>query len=154
MTALTATERGDLAERLLPIAAQLVCLVHGEGGPRDIQQLLARLTADDRDALPILVAALADPDRPLAAALRWLDFTEDGAPATPVRVLGTVRDLAAEAEQIPPRQDRVSAVVEDTAELARYGLGRDEIAARLGITWDAIATAHRRGDTHVPELAA
>jgi hypothetical protein len=154
MTALTATERAAQAERLLPYAAQLIALVHGDGGPRDIQQLLARLDPRDLTALLVVAAALADPDRPLADALGWVAFDEHGRPDRPVIVTGTVRDLAATTEMLPPPEERASVVIEVTAELARRGLGREEIAARLGITWDAVGAAHRRHGCEAPELAA
>lgn len=49
---------------------------------------------------------------------------------------------------------RIEAIIEDTAELARYGHGRAAIAQRLGLTWDAVSRAHQRGGVHIPELAA
>jgi len=83
MTPRTATQRGDLAEEVLPVAAHLSLLVHGDGGDRDIQQAIARLDAAQRDALIVVLAALADPDRPLGALLGWVDFDERGRPAEP-----------------------------------------------------------------------
>lgn len=154
MTALTAAERGELAERLLPVAANLVRLVHGDGGPRDIQQVLARLNPDELDALPVVLAALVDPARSLADALGWVTWDCHGRPCPPARVVGTVLDLAAVTEVMPPPQDRAMVVIEDTAELAWRGLDREQIAARLGITWDAVAQAHRRRGIRLPELAA
>jgi len=49
---------------------------------------------------------------------------------------------------------RPTAIVEDTAELARLGLSRGVIAERLGVTWDYVTTAHAREGVPVPELAA
>jgi hypothetical protein len=53
-----------------------------------------------------------------------------------------------------PMGSRRRALVEDTAELARQGLPRDVIAARLGVTWDAVQHAHSRCGVPMPELAA
>ncbi|MCC9307737.1 hypothetical protein LN042_11615 [Kitasatospora sp. RB6PN24] len=53
-----------------------------------------------------------------------------------------------------PDTPRVTALVEDTSELARQGLSRDVIADRLGVTWSAIQKAHERAGAQLPELAA
>lgn len=45
---------------------------------------------------------------------------------------------------------RVRAVIEDTAELVLEGLSREGIATRLGIQWDAVRQAHRRGKKPLP----
>jgi hypothetical protein len=154
MSALTAEQRGDLAEELLPVAARFVCLVHGDGDTRDIQQAFARLSAAEVFALAVGLAALADPDQPVAEALAWVTFDEHSQPAAPVRVLGTVRDLAACSETLPNHQERAASIVEDTAELVRHGLTRERIAERLGISWNAVSKAHSRRSHPVPELAA
>jgi hypothetical protein len=145
---MTPEERGNLAERLLPHAAHLICLVHGDGGPRDIQQALARLTAEEAAALPVILAALADPDRQLAEALAWVTWDE------PARVTGSVRDLASVTEAMPSAQLRRAAIVEDTAELARQQLTRDEISERLGIRWKTVQQAHIRCGVRVPAVAS
>ncbi|MFE6126675.1 hypothetical protein ACFQ6Q_00160 [Streptomyces sp. NPDC056437] len=67
-----------MAEQLLPVAAELVTLVHGDGGPRDVHQALARLDAAQKDALLVVLAGLVDPDQPMGEALAWLDFDENG----------------------------------------------------------------------------
>jgi hypothetical protein len=122
--------------------------VQGDGGPRDIQQALARLTAEETAALPIILAALADPDRQLADALAWVKWDK------PARVTGTVRDLAAVMEVVPSAQLRRAAIVEDTAELARQQLTRDEISERLGIRWNTVQQAHSRCGVPVPAVAS
>ncbi|MDH6141116.1 transcriptional regulator with XRE-family HTH domain [Kitasatospora sp. GP30] len=55
---------------------------------------------------------------------------------------------------VAPMGSRRQALVEDTAELARQGLPREVIAARLGVTWDAVQHAHSRCGVPMPELAA
>ncbi|MBM9510041.1 hypothetical protein [Actinacidiphila acididurans] len=83
-TLTTARDRGDLAEAMLPVAAHLACIVHGDGGPQDIREQLAALDAAQKDALIVVLAGLTDPDQSIAATLGWLDFEEHGWPATPV----------------------------------------------------------------------
>jgi hypothetical protein len=50
------------------------------------------------------------------------------------------------------RKRRRADVVEDTAELAGYGLTGDAIADRLGMTWEGLCRAHRRAGVPVPVL--
>lgn len=50
----------------------------------------------------------------------------------------------------PEPGERGRAVIENTAELARQGLWREDIARRLGITWEAVARAHMRAGVPVP----
>lgn len=50
------------------------------------------------------------------------------------------------------RKRRRTDVVADTAELAEFGLTGDEIAARLGMTWEGVCRAHRRAGAAVPVL--
>jgi transposase len=83
MSALTAAQRGDLAEELLPVAANLAVLVHGDGGPEDVREVLENLTAAQKDALLVVLAGLVDPDQPVGKALGWLSFNEHGALTVP-----------------------------------------------------------------------
>jgi hypothetical protein len=46
--------------------------------------------------------------------------------------------------------DRGSDVIETTAELAASGATREEVAARIGISWQAVSAAHRRAETPIP----
>lgn len=99
MTVLSAKERGDMVEELLPQATNLVVLVHGDGGVRDVHQAIARLDAGQRDAMLVILAGLVDPDRPLSSALGWLDFTEEGELTVPPwQDTASVRDLVPEPE--------------------------------------------------------
>lgn len=131
---MTPTERGDLAEQLLPVAARLACIVHGDGGPRDIQQIIARLTPHERDALLVVLAGLVDPDQPAQDALGYLAWDEHGRPAHPaIPDGGTVRDLAEEwweqHAQPTPVDPRAAA-----RELLLQGLRAEQVAARIGVT--------------------
>ncbi|MCI3279163.1 hypothetical protein [Streptomyces cylindrosporus] len=95
MSALTARQRGDLAEEMLPVAANLAVLVHGDGGPQDVAQVLEGLDQRQKDALIVVLAGLVDPEQPVGKALGWLDFNEHGALTVPSWSEDrSVRDLA------------------------------------------------------------
>ncbi|MFD9721058.1 hypothetical protein [Streptomyces sp. NPDC059076] len=90
-----------MAEEMLPVAANLAVLVHGDGGPEDIQEVLDGLDEAQRAALIVVLAGLVDPDRPLGEALGWLDFDEAGGLAVPAWGDDrSVRDLAPELELV------------------------------------------------------
>lgn len=91
---MTPTERGDLAERLLPIAATLACITHGDGDQRDITHTLRRVAPDERDALIVVLAGLVDPDALLVDAIGYINWDENGRAAEQPDLSGTLRDLA------------------------------------------------------------
>lgn len=103
MSGLTAEQRGDLAEAMLPVAANLAVLVHGEGGPEDVQEVLGALSDAQRNALIVVLAGLVDPDQPLGKALGWLDFNEHGSLTVPSSwsEQRSVRDLAPDVDEEP-----------------------------------------------------
>jgi len=80
---LNAEQRGDLAEQLLPTAAHLAVLVHGDGGPEDVAEVLAGLDETQKNALIVVLAGLVDPEQPVGKALGWLDFNEHGTLTVP-----------------------------------------------------------------------
>jgi len=82
MTALdlAACRRGELAERLVPKALELACMVHGDGDAGAIGRFLRSLPADERDALPVILAGLVPVDRPLAELLEFVTWDEYGRP--------------------------------------------------------------------------
>lgn len=95
MSTLNAQQRGDLAEQMLPVAANLAVLVHGDGGPEDVAQVLASLDQRQKDALIVVLAGLVDPEQPVGKALGWLDFNEHGSVVVPSwSEESSVRDLA------------------------------------------------------------
>jgi hypothetical protein len=97
MSTLSPEQRGDLAEQMLPVAAHLAVLVHGDGGPEDVAEALAGLDDMRKNALIVVLAGMVDPDQPVGKALGWLDFTEDGALTVPAwSEERSVRDLAPE----------------------------------------------------------
>jgi hypothetical protein len=97
MSTLSPQQRGDLAEQMLPIAAHLAVLVHGDGGPEDVSEALAGLDETQKNALIVVLAGLVDPEQPVGKALGWLDFNEHGALTVPAWCEhSSVRDLAPE----------------------------------------------------------
>lgn len=88
-------QRGDLAERMLPVAANLAVLVHGDGGPEDVREVLECLDETQKNALIVVLAGLVDPEQPVGKALGWLDFNEHGSLTVPLwSEERSVRDLA------------------------------------------------------------
>ena len=99
MSTLSPEQRGDLAERMLLTAANMTVLVHGDGGPEDVAQVLAGLDDTAKNALIVVLAGLVDPDQPVGKALGWLDFTEHGTLTVPSwSEQRSVRDLAPEPD--------------------------------------------------------
>lgn len=78
----TATRLGALAARLVPVAADLVVRVHEEGR-ESIGELLGRLNDEERWALPVVLAAMVPPDRPVSELLAWVTWDEHGRPLPP-----------------------------------------------------------------------
>lgn len=88
MTA-TLTERtrlGELAERMVPVAASFVGVVRDED--RDgVTSFLSALTPHERDALTVILAAMIPDDRSPADLLSWVTWDEHGHPLPPGAVL-------------------------------------------------------------------
>lgn len=99
MSGLDARQRGDLAEAMLPVAAHLAVLVHGDGGPEDVREVMDGLSETQMRALVVVLAGMVDPDQPVGKALGWLGFDEHGEMVVPESwsVPSSVRDLAPEA---------------------------------------------------------
>ncbi|MGW2863339.1 hypothetical protein [Streptomyces sp. NPDC001205] len=99
MRALNTRGDGDLAEQLLPVAANLAMLVHEDGGVHDIRQALDALSAAEKEALLVVLAGLVRVDQPLGRLLGWLDFDENGRLVMPDWAeRATLRDLAEEGQ--------------------------------------------------------
>lgn len=60
-----------LPPRALERAQRLACVVHGDGGPKEVAALLEPLGRDDLYALAVTLAALVDIDRSVAELLAW-----------------------------------------------------------------------------------
>lgn len=161
MSGLSAQERGDLVEALLPDAAGMVVDVH-EGSADDIAARLQGLSRHELEAVAVILAGMADPDKTLREVLGWVDFDESGAPLgrEPAPIVESVRDTArgrVKAGQVvdevavrraleagPPvrlnQAERRMAVVVGV----RRGLTHEEIASRLGMTKSAVQQVWER----------
>lgn len=96
---MTPEERGDLAERLLPVAAKLACITHGDGDHHDIHHHTQRFDRTELLALVVLLAGLVDPDQLLADALGYITWDERGhAAPTPAYGRKTLRGLAKDVQ--------------------------------------------------------
>jgi hypothetical protein len=62
-----------LAERLLPKAQELVCLVRDEG-PDSIGEWLAGLSKTETQALAVILAAMVPDDKPVDELLAWIQW--------------------------------------------------------------------------------
>ncbi|MFD3516280.1 hypothetical protein [Streptomyces sp. NPDC058657] len=164
MRAMSAGERGDLAEALLPEAAGLMVEVR-EGTPEEIGDRLGGMSRTELEGLAVVLAALADPEMVLRDALAWVDFDEYGRPAAAVprwrvpRLDRSVRDLVPDAAPRSAGVDRVAVeralqqggTVLTSAERAvavdvgiRKGMGYDLVASRLGMSRYAVEQAWTR----------
>ncbi|MGK4583462.1 helix-turn-helix domain-containing protein [Kitasatospora sp. HPMI-4] len=132
---MTPTERSDLVERLLPIAAGLACITHGDGGPDDIAQTLADLDQTERDALIVVLAALVDPDTTITDALGYVTWDEHGRPSAPIRSPETLRDIAVYQHAPSGVHQALQAEQQMTARVLhrQYGHAQTDVARRLGV---------------------
>ncbi|WP_093803950.1 hypothetical protein [Streptomyces sp. Wb2n-11] len=147
MTAMSAEERGDLAQALLPEAAGLVCAVREER-PEQIAARLRGLSRYELEALAVVLAAIVDPDRGLKEALSWVDFDEYGEP-TKYRP-STRRTVREAAPDVAPRGRGVDRVaVERALRGGQVNLNAAErsmavdIGLRRGMSYDDVAAALR-----------
>ena len=147
MSILSAEQRGDMVEALMPEAAGLVVDVH-EGSADDIKTRLSGLTRHELEALAVVLAAIADPDRPLKDALAWVTFDEHGhrvAPSQTTRTDKAVRDLAPEILRNTAGVDVVAVNRALTSEGAGLPLNRDErrlaieVGLRRGMAYELVA---------------
>jgi len=79
MSALSAGQRADLVRQTLPVAAHLAALVHGDGGPEDIAEVLGGLDDAAKNALIVTLAGMVDLERPVGRGLSWTAVTTHGA---------------------------------------------------------------------------
>ncbi|WP_328545406.1 hypothetical protein [Streptomyces europaeiscabiei] len=163
MSGMSAEQRGDMVEALLPEAAGLAVDVH-EGSAEDIRTRLMGLSRHELEAVAVVLAALVDPDRSIRQALAWVDFDEHGAPlqTAPSRSEKAVRDHApglvrvrggmdvvAVHRALAPGQRGEMRLSRDERRLAvqvgrRRGMGYDVIAERLGMNVDAVKRSWER----------
>jgi len=140
MSGLSAEQRGDMVEALLPEAAGLVVDVH-EGSADDIQVRLSRLTRHELEAVAVILGALADPERGIRDALSWVDFDENGNrlyPSARTRSEKTVRDLA------PAMRRQLAGVDVVAVHRALAGVGQS-VALSAAERRMAVEVGYRRG---------
>ncbi|MFZ3475255.1 hypothetical protein ACODT3_42885 [Streptomyces sp. 4.24] len=146
-TALSTEERGDLAEKMLPVAGRLASIVRGDGGLQDVQHLLAGLGAQEQVALLVVLAGLVDPDTPVADALRWLEFNENGetiVPELPGWNQGvSLRDLG---EELPVDTDPADL---DEVAVARALKGDRSVRLSRAERLKAILTGRKQGKSYI-----
>lgn len=176
MTVLSAQERGELVDELMPVAARVATLVQGDGGPAEAVFVLRGLTQYELECLTIVLAGLVDPDRPMGALLGWLDFDEYGRPVPPnTSDPTTLRDLvddepepgAVEVDEVAVAayaegrhvsvtpEERILAIGQYTARGMKYEDVDRAHGLRSGCTKDFIAarrTAYRRRGWQFPDI--
>jgi hypothetical protein len=136
---MTPTDRGDLAERLLPAAAKLACIAHGDGDHHDITHHTQQLDRTELVALVTVLAAMVNPDQPVDDALGYVTWDEHGRPA-PATSYGklTVRQIAYDRRGPLLGADRI--LQSERQQLARelhlgQGYTLTEVAARVGASF-------------------
>lgn len=91
---MTPQERGDLAERMVYKGARLAAVVHGDGGERDVDNLIGHLGIVQLRALAIVLAAMVDPETVASDALAWVGWDEHLRPVRNPRKPDTLSQLA------------------------------------------------------------
>lgn len=88
MTARDDAAMGALAGSLIWPAADLIRLVHGGGDREAIGELLSALSGQERWAMLVVLAGMADPGKTPDESLGWITWDEHGRPLTVPRVVG------------------------------------------------------------------
>lgn len=132
---MTPTERGDLAERMLPIAAGLACITHGDGDQRDIAHLLNKLSETELRGLAVVLASLVDPDLKLRDALGHVTWDETGRPSDVEIPGGTLRGIAVRPEIASGSHELLLAENKHFALVANrvHGTSHRDIAEQLDV---------------------
>jgi hypothetical protein len=170
---MTAEQRGDFVEILMPVAAGLAMAVREEA-PFEIRARLHELDRHELEVVAVVLAAMVDPDQPLAEALGWVDFDEHGealgvaqksrrtvgslARVRPVDRTHGVDRVAVErvlnGERFPLNQHERTIGVDLGI---RRGMSYDDVADRLGMTreavqrsWDRSKKTARENGQYVP----
>jgi hypothetical protein len=77
LSSLDARARGKLAEQMVPAALEFACLVRDQDAEA-IGAWLQALTGQERDVLPLVLAAMVDVERTPQELLAWVTFDEEG----------------------------------------------------------------------------
>lgn len=136
-TTLTDTERGDLAERMLPVAARITAIVHGDGDAKDVAHAVAELDRIELVAVIVALGALANPDQSIADALSFLTWDEHGRTIKAPGSNKPVRELVPRHIVTPSRVDEL--LIAEKKQAARrlhevHGLQPRAIAEQIGVT--------------------
>ncbi|MEU1284961.1 helix-turn-helix domain-containing protein [Kitasatospora sp. NPDC005856] len=143
-------EGGDRIEKLMPVAARIACVIHGDGDHHDITHHTKNLGRDDLLRLIVILGAMVDPGTPVDDALGFITWDEHGRPKPPI-VTGPrlrIRSLAADVE--PPADLGAERVLKsERVQLAReihlgQGYTVTETARQLGIDPDTVRKWLRR----------
>ena len=142
MSFLTSAQRDALAKQMLPKAAHLAAIVHGDGGPEDVAETLAGLNETQKNALIVVLAGLVDLDQPVGKGLSWSDVTTHGALPIPAWM-----------EQLPLRAHVPETQLEDDEtfideEAVRQHLGGWNLHVTPRERLEAVARGMRQGMTH------
>jgi hypothetical protein len=157
---MTAGQRGDFVEALMPVAAGLAMAVREETA-FEIKARLHELGRHELEAVAVVLAAMVDPDRPLSQALGWVDFDEHGealgaAGKSRLTVGGLARrgpmdrtkgvDMVAVERSLNGERFELSAYERTVAvDLGiRRGMSYDDVAERLGMTRDSVKRSWER----------
>lgn len=87
MTDLDAAAKGRLAERMVPVALDLVGLVRGEGDADLIGEAIGVLSEQEAKAAMVVLAAMVPQDRSPQELLAWVTWDEHGRPLPPDAVM-------------------------------------------------------------------
>lgn len=74
----TPAAKARQADRLIPVATDLACLVHGDGDAGDIANLISSVKRPDVAALLVVLAAMVDVDRTTDEVLGWAAWEPRG----------------------------------------------------------------------------
>lgn len=156
---MSAEERGDLVEALLPDAAGLVVGVREETR-EEITARLRGMSRHELETMAVILAAMVDPDRGMREAFDWIDFDEHGqALPWPTQATRTVRQLVSTEAPRGRGVDEVAverALAGDRLNLnakeralavdrgIRRGMGYDLVAELLGMDREAVKRSWER----------
>ena len=79
----TPQAKGRLAERAVQPAMNLACLVHGDGGPGEIADVINGLKPPQVRAMLVVLAAMVDVERTCDEVLGWIDWDVRGKAVCP-----------------------------------------------------------------------
>lgn len=118
-----------MINQLIPIAAELAGCVR-DYGPDDVAAVLARVPAERRDDLIVVLASMVDPNRKPSELLAWTKRPAQSRAFTPRHL--TVKAIDGETHgRNPGRREQVEA-------MTARGLSTDVIAHHLGISPRAV----------------